>query len=121
MNELEAVAERVECASMQSLYAAAPSVGALAGVYGVGRAIAVCLDGARNEMLGRVFGLGLHEPATREGTKALLDWFRARDAGPFLVHAGPSAEPKELRAWLLEDGLRSHRAWMKFAREREVV
>jgi GNAT superfamily N-acetyltransferase len=121
VNELEEVAERVESAGMQSLYAAAPSVGANAMQKGVGRAVALLLDGAKNEMFGRVFGLGLYEPATRERVQMALDWFRSHDAGPFLVHVGPGAQPAELRAWLVEGGLREHRAWMKFARDRGAV
>jgi GNAT superfamily N-acetyltransferase len=103
------------------LYAAAPSVGANARIRSVGRAVALCLDGVKHEMLGRVFGLGLHEPATREGVEATVDWFRTCDAGPFLVHASPGARPGEVRDWLVGSGLRRHRAWMKFARERGAV
>ncbi len=121
MNELEELAERVECAGILSLLAAAASVGANAGVKRHGRALALCLDGVKHDFLGRAFGLGLDGPATRDDVEGTLEWFRARDAGPYLVHVGPSARPAELPAWLLEGGLRRHRAWMKFARDRGVV
>jgi GNAT superfamily N-acetyltransferase len=121
VHELEEVAESIECAGMERLYAAAPRAGAKAEILRDGRMVALCLEGVKDTMLARAFGVGLHEPATREGVEACLSWFRDHDTGPFLVHASPSARPAELRDWLVASGLRPHRAWMKFARERAPV
>jgi hypothetical protein len=86
-----------------------------------GRVLAACMEETSDPMLNRVFELGLGLPATRAGVDTLLGWFRAHEASRYLVHVSPSAEPPELREWLLESGLRRHRSWMKFARGRELV
>ena len=121
MNELEEIAERIESAAAESLYAAGVNVGAPTVTARDGGVLAMSFEGSRDPMLNRVLGLGVALPATRSGLETLVDWFGARRAERFLVHVSPSARPAELRDWLIASGLRPFRGWMKFTRGREVV
>jgi hypothetical protein len=121
VQELEDVAEAIEASALEGWYRTVALVGAKTGTARDGRVLAACLAGTSDPMVNRVCGLGLGVPATEAGVDALLGWFREHNVSRFLVHASPSAQPAELRQWLLARGLRRHRSWMKFGRGREAV
>jgi hypothetical protein len=115
MNDVED-AERVESRAVESWYEAAARAGGPVATSRDGQVLAVALHGANDFMMSRAFGLGLGPPATPAGVDELLRWFSTHEVGRFLVHAHPQARPAELRDWLAAQGLRRHRAWMKFGR-----
>jgi hypothetical protein len=121
MNELDHEAERIESAAAERWYEAGARAGVRVAMARDGDVLAGALPGGSDIMMNRVFGLGVGLPATRAGVYEVVRWFSAQRAGRFLVHTHPDARPAELRGWLAAQGLRRHRAWMKFARGSERV
>ena len=67
-------------------------------------------------LLNRVVGLGLTEPATRDGIDDILAAYRETGVGRFFLHGHPAAQPEDLPTLLTTAGLKPHRRWMKFKR-----
>lgn len=67
-------------------------------------------------LLNRTLCLGISRPATLPDVLQILDIYRQAGIGRYYVHLVPDAEPRSLRGWLTESGLRRGRGWMKFHR-----
>lgn len=67
-------------------------------------------------MLNRAIGLGLQSPATATTIGAIAEYYVAAGIDRYFLHRHPEAKPDELERLLTDQGLRSHRRWMKFTR-----
>ena len=67
-------------------------------------------------LLNRAVGLGLYEPATRDGVDRICDAFGERGVEHFYVAVHPAARPDDIGRLLEDAGLEPGRGWMKFAR-----
>ena len=119
MNADPVAIENVEIAAMTDFYRAAPSDFRAAhgiDVQSIGGACCLaCRDSGPTLMFRRILGLGITEPATREGLNQACGYMGRLGEG-YSVHLSPSAKPAALSAWLEDRGFTRAYAWMKFAR-----
>lgn len=106
--DLAKLVESAEMDAWADLVRAAPAPivnGLGIELHEIGGALAVVTRRLDNALFNRVIGLGLKQPATREGLQAIADLYRPLTLSNARLHVSPGAEPAEgLNGWLSDLG-----------------
>ena len=112
--------ERIECAALADIHAAAPAETREAiglSLETVGTALVSIAANEPSILLNRTIGIGVEAAAVRETVFEVVDRYRVASVGRFFFQLHAQAEPAELADWMVEAGLERGRGWMKFARD----
>ena len=119
MDETALAIERIECAALADLHAAAPAETREAiglSLETIGTALVSIAANDPSILLNRTIGIGVAAADVRETVFAVVERYRAAGVGRFFFQLHAQAEPSELAEWMVEAGLERGRGWMKFAR-----
>jgi hypothetical protein len=116
-----AAIESAEARAWADLIAAAPAdFAARVGLRAerVGGALAIgCVGGGFDRgLFNRPIGLGVVEPATREGVRGLVAGYRRSGARRFMLVSQPHCRPAAFDGWLRDEGLVDTGSWDRVVR-----
>lgn len=117
-DRIPTVAERLEAASLEALHAGASDTLRdrldLSLEWIEGAMVSMSTD--PSILLNRTMGLGMRDPATREGIEHISEAYRAHGIERFYLGIHPDADPRGIERILEGAGLKTGRGWVKFER-----